>query len=403
MQRTDFAEIFIERFSSVPLTWENVYRGTEYQDKTRKEVVDLLLVLRSEGIFISLKCQRNPTKRRGDKLSKWINKKTKEALVQLKGGIRTSQTKAFWCEHPRRGKTYFKPNEIKITQAIVLVETLNIVSLHDDFPLIIGNIPVYYFSVNDFLNIINELRTIRDIQKYLEARLSLPQDVAVTLGLEKVVYEYYILNNGVFPPVHDMSHIVNEVNCNRESIDRLLSVKHDMDKNTYYVEGISNALSERLRNHEKGLDERYVTRYDNSSNRINYILMQNELCDLVLVERRMLGQQIYELINAIKNNSDLMSMCYQALSLTSKPHFQYVFAAAKGIERGDLIERSEKLIKAALSYHNKEKGMIISYNNDIDNFEIIMVDKFVKNDADLENGILLFSQLKVAAIPIERI
>jgi len=104
IQRTDLAEIFLENFSSFPLTWENVFRGTEYLDKTKKEVVDLLLVLRNEGIFISLKCQKDPCKRRDVKLAKWTIKNAKAALKQLKGGIRTSQNKGYWCEHPRRGR-----------------------------------------------------------------------------------------------------------------------------------------------------------------------------------------------------------------------------------------------------------------------------------------------------------
>jgi len=39
MQKIDFAEIFLENFSSVPLTWENVFRCTEHLDKTKKEAV----------------------------------------------------------------------------------------------------------------------------------------------------------------------------------------------------------------------------------------------------------------------------------------------------------------------------------------------------------------------------
>ena len=103
MQRTDFAEMFLDHFSSFPLTWENVFRGTEYLNKTNKEVVDLLLVLRNEGIFISLKCQKDPAKRSDVELAKWANKNAKVAIKQLKGGIKTSRNRGYWCEHPRRG------------------------------------------------------------------------------------------------------------------------------------------------------------------------------------------------------------------------------------------------------------------------------------------------------------
>ena len=180
MQRTDWAERYLEKFSSFPLTWENVYRSTEYVDKTKKEVVDLLFVLRNEGIFISLKCQEDPRTRTGDKLTKWINKKAKKALKQIKGGIRTCQTSGYCCEHPRRGKVFFRPKEIKITHAIVLVETLEVVRLADEFDLEIDAIPISYFSLNDFLNILDKFRTIKDIQRYLSERKSLSREILTT-------------------------------------------------------------------------------------------------------------------------------------------------------------------------------------------------------------------------------
>ncbi len=190
MQRTDWAEIFLEKFSSVPLTWENIFRSTEYLDKTNKEVVDLLLVLRSEGIFISMKCQQNPETRRGDKLNNWVNKSVLNALRQVEGGIKTSLTRDYWCEHPRRGKVLFKPNEIKIVHAVVIVETLDIVKLSNEVPLEAKGVPVSYLSVNDFLNIIKELRTIKDIQQYLNKRMA-GRQIKNNLGIQG--FRYFLI------------------------------------------------------------------------------------------------------------------------------------------------------------------------------------------------------------------
>lgn len=212
------------------------------------------MVLRNEGILISVKCQRDPTQRKGATLAKWVSKKTKDALKQLEGGIRTSQTRRYWCEHARRGKVLFRPKQIQIIQAIVLVETLEIVRLPDELVLEIGGIPVSYFSANDFLNIVNELRTIRDIQKYLEGRRCLPQEALASVGLEKTIYEYYILNNGIFPYVNDSSQLVSTVENNRKEIAKLIRIKSRTDNDSYIVERISDALSQRLEGYEKGLD-----------------------------------------------------------------------------------------------------------------------------------------------------
>ena len=80
MRRTDQAEKFLELLARVPLTWENVFRSPQYTVKLDKEVVDLLLALRSRGIFVSMKCQQNPEKRTGDKLVGWVQKSVDAAL-----------------------------------------------------------------------------------------------------------------------------------------------------------------------------------------------------------------------------------------------------------------------------------------------------------------------------------
>ena len=403
MQRTDFAEIFLEHFSSFPLTWENVFRGTEYLDKTKKEVVDLLLVLRNEGIFISLKCQKDPDKRSGVELAKWTNKNAKVAFKQLKGGIRTSRNRGYWCEHPRRGKVNFKPNEITVTHGIVLVETFEIVRLYDDCALEIDGIPVSYFSVNDFLNIMKELRTIKDIQRYLDSRKSLPEEILTTLGSEKTIYEFYILNNGIFPKSISLSQIGKEIEINKKQINKLIRQKSLMDQNSFIIENVSDALSKRLEGYEKGLDKKISMGYDSLLNRENYLLMQNELCDLVLDERRKIGNAFFAIMEKVKAEDNKESMIFKAIWSDSKPYFQYVLAASKGVGRKELIKRSEVLIRAALAEYNKARGMIITYNQDIDNFEVVLVNKYERNESEVEIGKQLFGQLKMTHLPIERV
>lgn len=403
MQRTDWAEVYLEKFSSIPLTWENVFRSTEYFNKTVKEVIDLLLVLRNEGIFISMKCQQNPQKRRGNKLISWVNKSAQGALRQVKGGIKTSQTRDYWCEHPRRGKVPFKPKEIQITHTVIIVETFDVVKLSNEFPLEVDSIPISYFSVNDFFNIIKELRTIKDIQRYLSSRKSFSKEILTTLGLEKTIYEYFILHNGVFPEGTYLSQLAKEVKDNKKQINERIRIKHEMDKNTYIIEKVSDALSKRHEDPENGLDQDILIKYDAPSNRKNYLLIQNELCDLVLDERRQMGSCFSEIMENVNNDAGQKSMGYRSISLDSKPDFQYVLLASKSIERNEIIKLSEVLIKAALSEYSKERGLIISYNQDNDNFEMILVNKFKNTKIDMEMGKKFFAKLQVEDIPVEAI
>ncbi len=401
MQRTDWAEIFLEKFSSVPLTWENVFRSTEYLDKTNKEVVDLLLVLRGEGILISMKCQQDPKTRKEGKLNNWVNKSALNALKQVEGGIKTSLTRDYWCEHPRRGKVLFKPNEIKIVHAVVIVETLDIVKLSNEVPLEAKGVPVSYLSVNDFLNIIKELRTIKDIQQYLNKRMALPKDLQISLGIEKTIFGYYILNKGSFPSLLDSPHLVKDVEDNQRLINELILNKHKKDENTRIIEKISDELSKRLESYKEGIDKATFEGYDSQLDRKNYILMQNELCDLILDERRQIGSCFFEVMGNVKDNNDPQSMCYKSISLDSKPDFQYVLSASKGIERKEIIKRSEILIKAALAEYNKKRGMVISYNQDIDNFEIIFITKYKKTKNDIKSGKQFFAKLRMIDVAVD--
>ena len=124
MRRTDQAEKIVEQMASAPLTWENVFRSPQYTVKSDKEVVDLLLVLRNRGIFISMKCQQDPQQRTGRSLVRWVQKSANSALRQVRGGIKTSQTREIWCSHQRRGRVSFKANQILLIHESPLTDAL---------------------------------------------------------------------------------------------------------------------------------------------------------------------------------------------------------------------------------------------------------------------------------------
>ena len=107
MQRTDYAETFLERFVSIPLISENIFRCPNYLDKTTdKELVDLLLILKTEGIFISMKCQQDPQHRTGSSLILWGRKSAQAALRQVKGGNQNIQ-KPRLLVYPPTARTRF--------------------------------------------------------------------------------------------------------------------------------------------------------------------------------------------------------------------------------------------------------------------------------------------------------
>ncbi len=387
----------------MPLTWENVFRSPEYTDKTDKEVVDLLLVLRNRGIFVSMKCQQDPETRSGEKLSRRVQKSAEAALRQAGGGIRTSKTREFWCRHPRRGKVSFRPNQIEPVRALIIVETFDEVALSKSTPLEIESVPVSYLSVDDFSTILFELRTINDLIRYLDMRCSICPELQRTVGIEKTVLEFYVLYGGSPRKVDTLQDMLEEIDERKAEIEDLIRRKKRADIPVKLIEQVSDALSERPENYAEGLDEELVRLFDPVSDRSNYLLMQDELCDLVLDERRKLGARLSWVIEKVREDDREKSMTCQTSYLDSKPDFLYVFSSSKGIPRNEVIRECLALRSAGLSYYRKKRGMQMHYAQERLGYEISLDPSFKETPESIRMGREFFSKLRMFDIPVEKV
>ena len=402
MQRTDIAERFLEIFASVPLTLENVFRSPVYTDKIEKEVVDLLLVLRNKGIFISMKCQMDPDSRTGEKLTRWVQKNANAALKQVRGGIKTSKTQEFRCSHPRRGQVHFRPKQIDPMRALIIIETLEEVRLSESMPLEVASVPVSYLSLNDFSNILHELRTINDLILYLEARCLICHDLQRTIGIERYIFEFYILYEGMPRKADSLYDIRKEIRDRKTELENLIKKRKASKQQAVIIEQLSERLSTRLENYDEGLAEEIVGLFDQASSRSNYLLMQDELCDLILDERRQLGNCLSKTIEMISED-DTETIVYQALNLDSKQDFLYIFSTSKGMTRNELLKSCCDLIQAGLSYYKKTRGLLVNYTQDRDNYETVLVSSFKDSLGSILKGGKFFSNLKMSDLPIRKV
>ena len=81
MQRSKLAEIFAAKFAALPLVAECVFLNPAFLDGTlKREVCDLLLVLRNQAAVVQMKSQDK--ERTDEKLNRWIGKETKNAASQ---------------------------------------------------------------------------------------------------------------------------------------------------------------------------------------------------------------------------------------------------------------------------------------------------------------------------------
>lgn len=79
----------------------------------------------------------------------------------------------------------------------------------------------------------------------------------------------------------------------------MFRAKRALDLDSRFVEIVADRLSTRMESHGEGLAPEVLERFDSAENRTNYLLMQEELCDLNLVERRNLGRMHRDLSGTI--------------------------------------------------------------------------------------------------------
>ena len=386
MQRTRCAEKFVDSFSSRPLTAECVFHSPQYIDRRRqKEVCDFLLVLRGNAILVSMKSQDDPSSRTGDRLRRWTIKSATNALNQATGALNTIAHEPFWCQHSRRGRVDFEQGSIRVAHVVVLTEVFDdAVELPTKLLLLLGSVPVTYLSLNDFLNLINELRAFPDITAYLDARRTLPHKSLRMVGHEVPFYKYYTLNAGSLAGCGGYANARISSAARDAEWQTVLSAGQSRHRFARIVEDVSDALVTRLKNFSHGLDAQTIARFDPVDDRRNYLLMQEELCDLRLAERTALGEQFANVINKVKNRDGVENMTYAAFYTDSKPDLVYVLVSAKGIDRATLLDRSTTLLRAAMAVYGKDRGLVIS-DRDGDGFEVQMISARSADSSDIGN------------------
>jgi hypothetical protein len=163
--RTRWAEEQAEQLLAIPFITEFVFRSPQKLDGPhgiQKEVADLLIEHQGKGLLVSQKAQEDPDSRDERKNELWVLKNAKGAVAQLIGALRSPGT-PFWCDHPRRGRVDFAAGLAPIAHGVVIVETFRPVDLQPaaaDLSLEYAGIPITYLSINDFINVAMQLRTV---------------------------------------------------------------------------------------------------------------------------------------------------------------------------------------------------------------------------------------------------
>src|SRR5882724_3995105 len=272
-QRTDWAERHVEELLSLPFVKEFVFRSPQTIDRTlEREVVDFLILQRGTGILISQKCQDDPTRRTVGQTDMWTRKKAKEAVRQLCGALRAGTGRPMWCDHPRRGRVDFPEGLPTIRHGLVLVEVFQPVDLDEEgIPLDYQGIPITYLSVNDFLNLAQELRTVPEVLEYLEARRALPFPSLRVIGDEHSLFQFYVLNDGSFQGCVGQADARVAVAARPEQLQQRLQQKWESDRYSGILQHVANELATQNPDYASGLTSEMLARFDPPGQRTNYL------------------------------------------------------------------------------------------------------------------------------------
>jgi hypothetical protein len=396
MQRSEWVEQYASEFAAVPFVREFVFPNPQHLNKRlQKEVCDLLITSRGRAIVGQIKAQENPVERAAARLPAWIRKKTEEAAKQLSGSLKTLSSTNVWCEHARRGRVEFNAGALTAEHGLILVEcgAGTRVELPKDLPLEMQAVPVAYVDASDFLNIVQQLRSFKDVERYLTGRRTLGHDVRRSIGGEQIVLEHYLLHGGTFAEWPGYEEARRIAHADRQARNDLFREKQQhRDVPASFVEYIADALAERLPNYTDGLDAATIALFDADESRHRYLLLQEVLADLSLVGRRQLGTALLETFGP--PDVEKPPCVYRALHVDELPAFVFVALSTAGIPRQEVINRAFILLRGALTHYGWRDGMVI-VDRDGDGFEVAVIRDFVPAEADAATAQERFAHLRV--------
>jgi hypothetical protein len=356
--RTDWAELQVEDLLSVPLVSEFVFRSPKHNDPDEKEVIDHLIVHRQQSILISQKAQDDPEKRSVSRNELWVLKNIQNALKPIRGVIRNPGDRPKWCEHPRRGRVEFD-SVPPIIHSIALAETWHPVDLSsaaDDLPLEYIGVPLTYLSINDFLNLVVQLRTVPELLEYLNARRTLPEASLRIVGDEWTLFEFYLMNGGSFAGCTGHDQARQKLGSNADVIAEALERNAEHRFYSGLLEHVADCLATRDPDYAQGLSDHLLSLFDPEGKRKNYILLQEILVDLRLRERAELGRAFYTVTERVFEQGE--GITFMAAHLDGRDRV-FLFVATRKRSKAELSEVIHILAGAAMAHFKKRSCLVI--------------------------------------------
>lgn len=269
------------------------------------------------------------------------------------------------------------------------------VTLPAEADLQVAGVAVTYVTLNDLLNLVDQLRTFPDLVAYLDARLALGDDLRRTLGHERLLFGHYLRNGAAFATARTLSEVAASLGQDVARLGELLWVKHVADVDAGVVEHMAEALATHDPDYAADPPSGGLAYYDPDEARSDYLRLQEELCDLRLGEQRALGGMARELFKAPPDQGISVRTCH----FDSKPDFLYVLIAAAQVNRAQLHEWMRGFLTGGLAYYGKRRGMAIATRPG-KGYEFLMAQMPEPTANEIALGEKLFGHLRIAGVPV---
>jgi hypothetical protein len=385
------SEMSKQRGSAIEELTDQFYKRSFLQDflflrpkrvSINRELADLLAILDDKCLCIQIKARGNDSPPSGQRLINWATKQFAIAGRQAAGAIRKVMTSEVSATHLWRGNVIFHAGDLVPVCGIALVEYLG-----PPFALTLEvkhqspkGIPVHYFSLNDFSNLVDLLGTLPDIIEYLRQRASISHDVKSMIGNERDLYATYLLDGHLRSGLsykeleNRWAHLIDV----EESFDR--KRKHNIFVDFY------NGLIDELRHQDPdklSYQPPELTKYVKPiSDRTSYLEIATRLNKLPYTYRREIGKHLFQTTKAVKSDGKTRMFTYRGLG---QP-WVLTFLVTPNMDRTSRIRQLNLLVASSQIQYGCQSviGIACPSLDSNQGFDYIFVDKVTYNEEEVK-------------------
>lgn len=318
-----------------------------------KELTDLLAILEGKCLCIQIKASGKSSPRSGQRLTKWATKKFVKAGNQAAGTTRKIMTSAISATHLWQGNVAFQAGDLLPICGIALVEYFG-----PPFILTSGirhrtskGVPIHYFSLNDFFNLVDLLGTLPDTIEYLRQRASISEEARSIIGKERDLYATYLLDGRLRPGLGSKD-VENRwsytIGVEGESFER--KRKHNIFVDFY------NGLVGELHQRDADMLSYFppeLLKYVKPTSDKSYLEIATELNKLAYMHRREIGKRLFQAAKAVKKDAKSRMFTFRE----PDPQWVLAFLVTPKIDRMSRIRNLHLLLASAQTEYGCQNGI----------------------------------------------